>query len=81
LPGCNRFIRFFDGFELLPVDPSEPAAANVLSIGDTVICASAHRRTRARIEAQGLVTLTVPAGELAKAEGGVTCCSIILSIT
>jgi dimethylargininase len=72
---------YFDGFDLIEVDPSEPAAANVLLVGDSVVCASEHTRTRARIEARGLVTHSVPAGELAKAEGGVTCCSIILSIT
>ena len=47
----------------------------------SVICAAEHPKTRARLEARGLVTHPVPAGELAKAEGGVTCCSIILSIT
>jgi len=71
----------FDGFELVEVDPSEPAAANVLLIGASIVCAAEHPKTRARIEARGLVTHAVPAGELAKAEGGVTCCSIILSIT
>ena len=72
---------YFDGFDLIEVDPSEPAAANVLLVGTTVVCAEEHPKTRARIEARGLVTQPVPAGELAKAEGGVTCCSIMLSIT
>ena len=53
----------------------------MLSIGASLICARSIRSTRARLEARGLVTQPVPAGELAKAEGGVTCCSIILSIT
>jgi dimethylargininase len=72
---------YFDGFELLDVDPSEAAAANVLTIGGSIICAAEYPKTRARLEARGFVTQPVPAGELAKAEGGVTCCSIILSIT
>src|SRR4051812_7167752 len=67
----------FAGFELVDVDPTEPAAANVLLVGDKVICAEAHARTRRRIEAHGIVTLTVPAAELAKAEGGLTCGAII----
>jgi dimethylargininase len=71
----------FAGFELIAVDPSEPAAANVLAVGASIICAADHPKTRARLEARGLVTRLVPAGELAKAEGGVTCCSIILPIT
>jgi len=62
----------------LTVDPGEPFAANALPIGNTVILARAFPRTRARLEAAGLSILPVPAGELAKAEGGVTCCSILL---
>ena len=69
----------FDGFELIDVDPLEPDAANVLVVGDRVICAEAYSRTRARLEAHGAATLAVPAAELAKAEGGVTCCSIVFA--
>jgi dimethylargininase len=29
----------FEGFDLIDVDPAEPAAANVLAIGDRVLCA------------------------------------------
>jgi dimethylargininase len=72
-------VKYFDGFDLIEVDPSEPAAANVLRIGEHLICAAEHPRTRKRLDARGLQTVTVPAGELAKAEGGVTCCSLILS--
>jgi dimethylargininase len=70
--------KHFGGFDLIEVDPSEPAAANVLLIGDAVICAAEHQKTRRRLEDRGLVTQSVPAGELAKAEGGVTCCSVLL---
>jgi hypothetical protein len=42
------------------------------------MCAEAHTGTRRRLEAHGIPTVTVPAAELAKAEGGVTCCSIVL---
>lgn len=72
--------KHFDGFELVEVDPGEPAAANVLQIGEQVICAAEHRQTRLRLEARGFGTTAVPAGELAKAEGGVTCCSIVLTV-
>jgi dimethylargininase len=71
----------FEGFELIEIDPVEPAAANVLTIGSRVICPEAHAGTRRRLEAFGVPTITVPAGELAKAEGGVTCGSLIVSIT
>ena len=54
--------------------------AAVLLIGDVVICAAEHPKTRLRLEHRGLVTHSVPAGELAKAEGGVTCCSVMVPI-
>jgi dimethylargininase len=72
--------KYFDGFELIEIDPVEPAAANVLRVGDTVISAAEFPHTRRRLEAKGLVTASVPAGELAKAEGGVTCCSVLVTI-
>jgi dimethylargininase len=68
----------FKEFELIEVDPSEPMAANVLLVDNRVICAEEYPQTRRRLEAFGLVTLSVPAGELAKAEGGVTCCSLLI---
>ena len=74
-------VRHFAGFEVIAVDPAEPFAANVLLLGDRVLCAEAHPRTRRRLEAHGVSIVTVPAGELAKAEGGVTCCSVILNVS
>jgi dimethylargininase len=68
----------FRDFELIEVDPSEPMAGNVLLVQNRVICAEEHPLTRQRIQAFGLVTQSVPARELAKAEGGVTCCSVIV---
>jgi dimethylargininase len=70
--------KYFAGFDLIEIDPSEPAAANVLALDRWVICAEEHPRTRVRLEALGCTVLPVPAGELAKAEGGVTCCSVVL---
>ena len=70
--------RYFAGFELIEVAPAEPAAANVLAVNGLVIAAAEHPRTRRRLEARGFAVLAVPAGELAKAEGGVTCCSVLV---
>ncbi|MFN0108754.1 MAG: dimethylarginine dimethylaminohydrolase family protein [Blastocatellia bacterium] len=67
----------FAGMKLIDVDPAEPFAANALRINDTVIFPSAFSATRAKLEEQGIRVLTVDATELAKAEGGVTCCSLI----
>lgn len=68
----------FAAFELIDIDPSEPFAANVLPIGDRVVCPSEFPRTSGRLERRGLHVRPVDAGELAKAEGGVTCCSLII---
>ena len=69
----------FPGFEWVEVHPLEPSAANVLRIGARVLCAAEHQRTRERLEALGVATVAVAAGELAKAEGGLTCGSLLLS--
>lgn len=63
----------------IEIDASEPFAANALRIDGAVVHAAEFPRTRRRLEAEGLVVHPVPAGELAKAEGGVTCCSLIFA--
>jgi len=68
----------FDGWTLIDVDPSEPAGANALLIDGIVIYPSAFPKTRARLEAHGIDVRTVDASELAKAEGGVTCCALLV---
>ena len=67
----------FAGFRQVEVDPQEPAAANVLLIGTTPIYALHYRRTLARLRAAGIEPVLVDAGEVAKAEGAVTCCSVV----
>ena len=66
----------FCGFELLPVDSREPSAANILRIGGHFIYPSAFPRTRELLERHFHLTV-LDATELAKAEGAVTCCSIV----
>jgi dimethylargininase len=68
----------FPGFRALSVDPAEPHAANALALGGAVVHPLQHVRTRTRIEAAGLTVVTVPQVELAKAEAGVTCCSLLV---
>lgn len=67
----------FVGYRLLEVDPAEPFGANSLRIGETLVYAAEHRATRRRIEAAGLSVYPVELRELAKAEAGVTCCSLV----
>jgi dimethylargininase len=70
--------RPFAGWTLIDVDPGEPYAANALLIGDAVIYAAAYPRTSERLQARGIDVHTVDVSELTKAEGAVTCCSLIL---
>ncbi len=67
----------FEGLETIEVDASEPFAANALWLGEVVVYPTAFPRTRGRLEAQGLRVWPVNISELAKAEAGVTCCSLI----
>lgn len=41
---------YFQEFDLIEVDPSEPAAANVLRVGFSLICAEEHPKTRRLLE-------------------------------
>ena len=67
----------FDGCEAVHVDEREPHAANALRVAGTVVCSSAYPRTRERLVERGLRVETTECDELAKAEGAVTCCSLI----
>lgn len=66
------------GLERIEVDPGEPFAANALLVGGRLVYPAAFPRTRARLQARGIELEIVDVSELAKAEGAVTCCSIIL---
>jgi dimethylargininase len=68
----------FRPFRLVDVDPAEPAGANALRLHDRVIYPAAFPRTRARLEDQGIRVVDVDVSEIAKAEGAVTCCSLIV---
>jgi dimethylargininase len=66
----------FPGVHLLPIDPSEPNAANILKAGDDYIYARAFPRTAAFLQVS-LQLNFVDMSELAKAEGALTCCSLV----
>src|SRR5207248_10678983 len=70
----------FDGFARVAVDPSEPFGANVLRIGERIIYSDAFPLTRRRLEACAPDIVTVDLSETAKAEGGVTCCSLVFAV-
>ncbi len=68
----------FENYELIEVDPSESFAANCLPIGESIIFPAAFPKTRAKLEERGYKVITIDISELAKAEGAVTCCSLII---
>jgi dimethylargininase len=71
--------RAFPGLECLAVDPAEPAAANALRLDDRIVYpATSCPRTAERLRRRGLRLQSVDASEVAKAEGAVTCCSLIV---
>ena len=67
----------FERVRFIEVDPAEPQSANALRVGDAVAFPVAFSATRRRLEAAGVVTHGIDLSELAKAEGAVTCCSLV----
>ncbi|HSP16097.1 MAG TPA: dimethylargininase [Thermoanaerobaculia bacterium] len=67
----------FAGFDAIAVDPAEPFAANTLRLDGTLLMPASHPGTRRLVESRGFHVETVDCSELEKAEGGVTCCSLI----
>lgn len=70
----------FAGYEVIHIDPEESGAANVVLIGEAVILPASFPRTAALLEGRGIQVLTVDVSELQKAEGAVTCCSILFDV-
>ena len=64
---------------VMTVDPAEPAAANTLLLEKTLVVADAYPCTAVRLEGAGLTTVRLDMSELAKAEGALTCCSLLLN--
>ena len=64
---------------VIDVAPGEPAAADVLAIGDTVIVPASFPRTARTLDRAGWHVLTIDVSELQKAEAGVTCMSLIFN--
>lgn len=71
--------QVFAGFRCLEVDPAEPHAANILLLEQGLIYPTSFPCTLERLEHAGLPITPVDVSEMQKAEGAVTCCSIILS--
>jgi dimethylargininase len=70
-------VRAVRGFELVPVSEAEPWGANVAVVGSRVCVAADHVETGGLIRERGCQVHTIDLSEFAKAEGGVTCLSIL----
>jgi len=69
----------FGAFEWIEIDPAEPYAANTLMIGEGLIYPTSFPRTRQLLEGRGIPLIAVDVSELQKAEGAVTCCSLVFN--
>ena len=75
---CDR--KPFDAAASVETDQDEPLGANVLRIDECVVMDAAYPRSAERLRARGIRVHTVDLSELAKAEGAVTCCSLVFPI-
>jgi dimethylargininase len=69
----------FPGWKFIEVDPNEPSAANIVLVPGGAIFPAHFPATQKRLEQAGLRLTLVGATEVAKAEGAVTCCSLIFT--
>ena len=69
--------KAFAGYDWIDVDPSEPHAANALTLGGMVILPASFPKTRGRIGSLDFRVTTLDISELQKAESGLTCSSLL----
>jgi len=67
----------FAGMDFIAVDEAEPMAANSLLVDNKVIYPEAYPKTLTKLIKAGITTITLDISEIAKAEGGVTCCALL----
>lgn len=70
--------EIFAGLTAIAVDEDEPFAANTLTLNGVTLVSSQWPRTAAVLRAHGIHTRDVDLSELAKAEGALTCSSVIV---
>lgn len=70
-------VSQFKGFDIIDVSTTEPWGANALTLGNEVLLSASCPQTAARVRERGFKVHTVDISELEKAEGGLTCLSLI----
>jgi dimethylargininase len=74
-------LGLFDGVELVTIPRAEAYAANALVVNGTAIVAAGFPHARAALERRGLRIVELALSEIAKADGSLTCMSILLGDT
>ncbi len=77
--GLKAFLAdpAFDGTKKITVPEEEAGAACVLTVNGTIIVADGFPETRRRIERAGFPVITCDISEFARADGGLTCLSVL----
>ena len=70
-------VAAFEIERAIEVAADEPAAANALAVGNTVLLQAGFPRTAERVARAGFAVRSIDVGELAKAEGSLTCLSLL----
>ena len=69
----------FGNRELIYVDNNEAHAANALRVGDNLVYPANFPRTMEKLANRGIKLIPIEISELQKAEGAVTCCSLVFN--
>ena len=80
-PGLDRSRRCSTVSSASRWTSDEAAGANVLRVGEAIVCAASAPKLARLLESRGLAVRMLDASELAKAEGALTCCSLIFRET
>jgi dimethylargininase len=67
-------------FDWIEVSASDSYAANCLALGDTVLMPAGFQKVRDKIRLHNLKTLELEMSEFEKADGSITCLSLILPV-
>ncbi|MEE3370482.1 MAG: arginine deiminase family protein [Planctomycetota bacterium] len=65
-------------FKLLSVPADEPWGANIMRLNNQIWLPAAHRQTAARLRQAGYQTQLLELSEFGKAEGGISCLSLLV---
>lgn len=71
--------QFTKDYHTIAVHPDEPYGANVMRYKNYSLCPEAYRYTTDILHNRGYDVISVDQSELAKAEAGLTCCSVIVN--